>query len=96
MVVLLYFVTGGILGEKCLRYLFEVAEGAWSKRVEPVRGYTLQTGLEDPAHETIVGGVDRHHLLIVSEMLHRIAHSGVGIDSRIYKFLGKFASLNVF
>ena len=35
VVVFLDFMAGGILGEECLRHLFEVAE----KRVESVRGY---------------------------------------------------------
>ena len=54
-VVLLDFLAGGIQGKECLRHLYEVAEGAWRKRVEPIKGYTLQTGREDPAHETIIG-----------------------------------------
>ena len=89
-VVLLDFLTGGILGEECLRHLFEVAEGEWRKRVELVRGYTLQTGQEDAAHETIIRGADRHHVLIVSEMFHQVTHEG--IDSRSYEFLEKFTS----
>jgi len=47
VVVLFYFLAGGILGEECLSHLFEVAEKAWRKRVEPIKGYTLQTGQED-------------------------------------------------
>jgi len=56
--------------------LGEILEGMdrlWRKRVEPIRDYSLQTDEKDPAQDGVAPGIDHHLVLILEEILDRIA-----------------------
>ena len=53
VMILLRFPMGGVLGEKCLSYLLEIAERVQRQRVKPIRGHTFQTGGKSQTQDEI-------------------------------------------
>jgi len=54
---------------------------SWWKRVELIGSYSLQTGGEDLAQDGVAPGIDRHLVLILVEMLDRVALTGVAVKN---------------
>jgi len=61
-----------------------------TERVESVRNQSLQTGGEDPAEDGVASGIYHRLVLIMAEMLDRIALTGVAIKGWNRELLGKF------
>jgi len=60
------------------------------KRVEPISGYSLQAGGEDPAQDGVVSAMDHYLVLILTEMLDQITLIGVAIKCQNHELLEKF------
>ena len=54
-----------------------------SRRLSP------QAGGEDPTQNRVIFGMDHHLVLILAEVLNRIALTGVAIKCQNYELLGK-------
>jgi len=51
MVVLLDLLVRGVLREEQHDEILEFMDRSWRRRVEPIRGYSLQAGREDPTQD---------------------------------------------
>ena len=87
VIVLLELLTGKVLREEQLGEILEVADRSCRKRVELIESYSVQTGGEDPAQDGVASGIDHHLVLILAEMLNRIALVGVAVKGWIMNFL---------
>ena len=76
VVVILGFLTRGVLGGECFDYLLEVVERMSQHGVEPIRGHAFQTGWKGYAQERIVVGVNYHIVPKVPNVLNRVTSSG--------------------
>jgi len=47
-----------------------------SRRVKPIRSYSLKTGGKDPVQDRVALGIDYHFILILVEMLNLISLTG--------------------
>ena len=78
MVVLLELLARGVLCEEQLGEALKLwIERGWG--VEPVEGYSLQAGGKDPTQEGVIFSMDHHFVLILMEMLYRVALTGVAL-----------------
>jgi len=73
MVVLLELMAGGILREEQLGEILKAVDRVWRKRVEPIKGYSLQAGGEDPVQNGVVSYMNHHIVLILAEVLDLVA-----------------------
>jgi len=73
IVVLLELLAGGVLREEQLGEILKIVDRVWQKRVEPIRCYFLQARGKTPAQNGVVSGIDHDLVLIVTEVLDRVA-----------------------
>ena len=56
------------------------------------RGYSLQVGGGDPAQDVVISCMDYHFVLILTEVLDRVAMTGVAVKGQNREFRKKFTS----
>ena len=69
------------MGKKCFDHLRKVVESVLQQGVEPIQCRSFQTGKKSEAHDWIIVVVDHHLVLVVSDVLNRIAHSRIVVES---------------
>ena len=57
---------------------------------KPIGGYFLQAGGEDQAQDEVISGMDHHLVLILAEVLDRVALIGVAIKGQNHESFRKF------
>jgi len=61
-----------------------------SGRSRTSRRLLPQAGGKDQAQDGVIFGIDHHLVLILAEVLNRIALTGIAIKGRNHELLGKF------
>ena len=82
--VLLELLLGSLLVIESL-HIFETSERVPRDRVESVIDHVFETGWEHATHEEVIVRVDRHLLLVLPEVLHRISRPGATLKARHYE-----------
>ena len=69
------------MGEECLGHFSKIVERAWGKGVEPIQRRAFHAGRKSETYDQIIAGVDHHLIPKISDMLNRITHSEVVVES---------------
>ena len=89
VVVLLELRAGGVLREEQLGEILKL----WidhGRREKPIKGYSLQAGGEDPTQDGVIPSIDYYLVLILTEILNRIARTIVVVKGQNSEFFCKF------
>ena len=76
--------------EEQLGEILKVADRSWWKRVELIGGYSLQVRGKDPPQAGVISRMNHHLVLILAEMLDRVALTRLTVKCWNRELLGKF------
>ena len=74
---------------ECVSYLMEVLERVPRERVKPVVGNSLEVGRERSTEKEIIMSIDRHLVLVLTEMYEGLKDSRVVVKGWHQKLLRK-------
>ena len=92
MVVMIELLAWGVLIKEQLGEILEVTNRSWRKRVEPIRGYSLQARGEDPTQDRVIFGIDHHLIMILTEILDWVVLTELAVKGQNRELIWQFTS----